>query len=63
MKIIADYELCEANAVCVDCCDAVFEVNDRDELIVHEEHVTEALRDQLEQAVRRCPRQALRLEG
>ena len=63
MKVIVDYELCEANAVCMDCCPEVFEVNDSDELIVHEANVTEALREELEAAVKRCPRQALALEG
>ena len=59
MKVIIDYELCEANAICMDCCPEVFEVNEKDELIVHEDKITDALRDQLDEAARRCPRQAL----
>jgi ferredoxin len=63
MKVIVDLELCEANAVCMACCPEVFEVDDTDELIVRDEAVTEAVRAQIEIAVRRCPRQALELEG
>ena len=61
MKIAVDYELCEANAVCMDCCPEVFEVDDKDELHVHEERITEDLRAAIQSAVRRCPRQALEL--
>ena len=63
MKVIVDRELCEANAVCMDNCPEVFEVDDTDVLIVHEAAINEALRDSIEMAIRRCPRQALELEG
>ena len=63
MKIVVDYELCEANAICMDCCPEVFEVNDADELIVHEDKIDDELRDKIERAVKRCPRQALELES
>ncbi len=61
MKIAVDYELCEANMVCMDCCPEVFFVDDKDELHVYEDKITEALTEKLEAAVRRCPRQALEL--
>ena len=63
MKIIVDRELCEANAVCMDNCPEVFEVGEDDVLVVREEAVCEAVRDEIEMAVRRCPRQALELQG
>ncbi len=62
MKIIVDRELCEANAICMDCCPEVFEVNEEDELIVYEAAISDALRTAIETAVRRCPRQALELQ-
>ena len=33
MKIVVDYELCEANAVCVGCCPEAFRVEDDDTLV------------------------------
>ena len=62
MKIVVDWDLCEANAVCMAECPEVFEVNEQDELLIHDENPPEALRDKVEAAVRGCPRQALKLE-
>jgi ferredoxin len=58
MKIKVDYDLCEANAVCMKVAPEVFKVDDNDELHI----LDEALRGKIEEAVRRCPRQALALE-
>jgi len=63
MKIIVDYDLCEANAVCMDCCPEVFRVEEDDTLTLLMDEVPEKLRQKLEEAVRLCPRQALRIEG
>jgi ferredoxin len=63
MKIIVDYDLCEANAVCMDCCPEVFRVEEDDKLTLLMDEVPENLRQKLEEAVRLCPRQALRIEG
>ncbi len=63
MKIIADYDLCEANALCMECCPKVFRVEDDDSLTILMDEVPEALRGDLEEAARLCPRQALRIEG
>jgi len=62
MKIHVDRELCEANGLCMDACEAVFEVNDQDVLVVHHQHLRPELRAALEEAVRVCPRGALFLE-
>ncbi len=61
MKIVVDYDLCEANAVCMDVCPDCFRVEDDDTLTVLIERPPESLRKQVEEAVRLCPRQALRL--
>lgn len=63
MKIVVDFDLCEANAVCMKVAPEVFEVDENDYLIIKDEHPPEALRAKVEEAVRRCPRQAIKLEG
>ncbi len=63
MKIIVDYDLCEANAVCMAEAPEVFKVDDDDNLHVLDENPPEALRKKVENAVRLCPKQALKLEG
>jgi ferredoxin len=61
MKIVIDYDLCEANAVCMETCPQVFRVEEDDTLTVLIERPPEALRKQVEEAVRLCPRQAISL--
>jgi ferredoxin len=63
MKVVVDYDLCEANAVCMDCCPEVFRVEDDDTLTILMENPPEELRSKVEEAVRLCPRQALSLEN
>ncbi len=58
MKIVVDYDLCEANAVCMDVCPKCFRVEEDDTLTVLVENPGEELRDKVEEAVRLCPRQA-----
>ena len=59
MKVVVDYDLCEANAVCMRILPEVFQVDDQDQLNVLVEEPPEAMRDKLKEAVRLCPRQAL----
>jgi ferredoxin len=61
MRILVDDELCEANAYCMNCCPEVFHVDDKDELHVDNSKITEALLEQIDRAIRTCPRQALEL--
>ncbi len=63
MKLSVDFDLCEVNGVCVDICPSVFDINDDNELIVTESAVTEANRGGIEEAVSKCPRSAITLEG
>ena len=63
MKIVVDYDLCEANAVCMDVCSDCFRVEEDDSLTVLMENPPESLRGKVEESVRLCPRQAIALEG
>jgi ferredoxin len=62
MKIEINYDLCEANAICMGIAPEVFEVRDDDFLYVLQEEPPEELRPKVEEAVQRCPKQAIRIE-
>jgi len=62
MKVVVDYDLCEANARCMDACPEVFRVEEDDTLTLLMETIPEPLQDPCRTAVRLCPRQAIRLE-
>ena len=62
MKVVVDFELCEANAICMEVCPKVFKVDDQDFLHILIEEPGEELREDVEEAVRRCPRQAISIE-
>jgi ferredoxin len=61
MRVVVDYALCESNAVCVRLVPEVFEVRDDDRLYLRAERPPETMRARLDEAVRRCPKQALSL--
>lgn len=61
-KVVVDFDLCESNAICMGVAPEVFEVRDDDFLYVLQEHPGEELREKVEEAVRRCPKQAIALE-
>ncbi len=63
MRVVVDFDLCESNAVCMSVAPEVFEVRDDDFLYVLQEHPPEELRAKVEEAVERCPKQAISLEG
>lgn len=62
MKIVVDYDVCESNAVCMGIAPEVFEVRDDDYLYVLDENPPEELRSKVEEAARRCPKQAITIE-
>ena len=62
MKVTVNYDLCEANAVCVRSCPEVFRLEEDDTLTVLLDQIPDALRSGVERAVRGCPRQALAVE-
>ena len=61
LQVRIDHELCEANGVCVRLVPEVFGLDDDDRLRLKGEHLEDALRSRLAEAVRRCPKQALAL--
>jgi len=63
MKVVVDYDLCEANALCMEACPEVFRVEEDDTLTVLLDEIPEAFRQQVQDAERLCPRQAIRIEG
>ena len=62
MRVVVDWDLCESNAICMSVAPEVFEVDDDDQLNLLQENPPEELRAKVEEAVRRCPKQALALE-
>lgn len=62
MKVVVDYDLCEANAVCMGIAPEIFQVDDNDELHVKMESPGEEWRSKVEECVRLCPRQAISIE-
>ena len=62
MRVIVDYDVCESNAVCMAVAPDIFEVRDDDFLYVLIEEPAEHRREAVEEAVRRCPIQAIPIE-
>jgi ferredoxin len=58
-KIDVDWELCESNGVCMGIIPEVFRLEDDDTLTVLQEDVTPENEEQVREAVRQCPRQAI----
>ena len=59
MRVVVDRQLCESNAVCMRLVPEVFEVGDDDQLRIKQERPPNSLRGRVDEAVRRCPKQAL----
>ena len=59
MRVYVDQQLCKGHGQCEDACPEVFRVED--DLLAHVliEHPSEELRPKVEDAVRRCPEQAI----
>lgn len=61
-KVVVDFDKCESNAVCMGIAPEVFEVRDDDFLYILQDEPSDALRPAVEEAVRRCPKQAIGIE-
>jgi ferredoxin len=62
MRVVVVFDLIESNALCKGLAPEVFEVRDDDLLYVLDENPPEALREQVEAAVRACPKNAISIE-
>ncbi|MCX2962953.1 ferredoxin [Gordonia sp. NPDC062954] len=62
MRIKADFDLCESNAVCVGMAPDVFDLDDNDYLVILKEEVTPEREEEMRQVVASCPKSALSLE-
>lgn len=58
-KVVVDYGLCEANAICMGINDEVFHLDDDENLHILKPEITAETEHDVLEAVRRCPRQAL----
>jgi ferredoxin len=63
MRVEVDFELCESNGVCVGLMPTVFDLDDDDNLHILRSNVADGTEAELQEAVRRCPRQAIALIG
>jgi ferredoxin len=59
MRVVVDPELCETNSICMGLAPDVFEVQDDDTVTVLLENPPESMRQDVLNAVRLCPRQAI----
>jgi ferredoxin len=62
VKVKADFDLCEANGLCVGFAPDVFELDDDDYLQILTEDVTPENEGRVRQAVASCPKAALSIE-
>ena len=63
MRVLVNRDLCEGNALCVKEAPEVFALGDDDQVRILFDDPDESLRAKVDRAVRRCPRNALTLEG
>ena len=66
MRVVVDLELCQGHALCQEEAPEVFRVVERpgayDQVSLLDESPPEALRKQVEAAVRHCPNRVIRIE-
>lgn len=62
MRIVVDFDVCEANALCMGLAPDVFEVREDDYLYVLNEEPPPEMRPLMEQVVRACPKRAISIE-
>ena len=62
MKVVVDYDLCEANALCMKAAPEIFRVEDDDTLTILVDVIPGDLKEKAQEAARLCPRQAITYE-
>ncbi|HZJ05729.1 MAG TPA: ferredoxin [Nocardioidaceae bacterium] len=63
MHVRADFDLCEANGICVGIDPEVFDLDDDDNLNILHPEVTPENESRIRQAIDSCPRNALSMES
>jgi ferredoxin len=63
VHVDVDWDLCESNGLCQLAAPEVFELQDDDTLLIHQENPDESLRGKVEKAVYDCPKRAIKLLG
>lgn len=63
MKIVVDFDQCESSAKCCELAPAFFELDKDRYLVIKNPEPDEESRALLEECVRACPTQAIRLEA
>lgn len=58
-KVVADWDLCEANGICVAMAPDAFEIDDDDNMQILNDVVTEENEVRMQRAVAGCPKSAL----
>ena len=58
-RVVVDFDLCESNAICMQVAPDIFEVRDDDFLYILNETPGDDRRPAVEEAVQRCPKQAI----
>lgn len=58
-KVVVDFGLCESNAICMGIIPEVFHLDEQDYLHILQDEVTPENEQQIREAVRQCPRQAI----
>lgn len=61
MKVQVDWSECEGNAMCMAAAPDIFDVDDDGQMHVLELEQPEVRRDDIERAIRSCPKAALSL--
>ena len=62
MKVSVNYDVCASTGACMQVCPEVFEVRTDGYLYLLTEEPGEELREKVEEAARRCPKQAITVE-
>lgn len=62
MRIKADFDLCESNAICVGMAPDIFDLDDDDYLVILQDEVPADRVEELRQVVASCPKSALSLQ-
>ncbi|WP_431839573.1 ferredoxin [Gordonia hongkongensis] len=59
MRIKADFDLCESNAICVGMAPDFFDLDDNDYLVILREDIPADRVEELRQVAANCPKSAL----